>query len=166
AAHDEDILAGLGLDWFERRSRLAREENRVHPRQGAGERPRRHVLTNAVEPRREGALGPLGPHAVEILIRTSAQQQRAGGGEYLTGLRHRRVRSRPAAVLEAIAGVLIRTPGSLHDAVEAHVGTDNNFTHGLKVRATSPAPQGGGAASNALTFLTNEERIDRLLDNV
>src|SRR6516225_5910952 len=68
-------------------------------------------------------------NTVEILIRPSAEEERVGVGEYLSGLRHSGVRRGPAAVLKTVAWVFVGASGCLHHAIQAQIGADHDATH-------------------------------------
>ena len=73
-AEYDDILAGMRLQPGHGLRRIALEQRGVDPRQRLFQRRRGDILLGVVEHRGEGiVVGPLGPDAVEVLVRPSPE---------------------------------------------------------------------------------------------
>ena len=72
------------------------------------------------------------PEGIEVFVRAPAKQQRAGRGHRIGGhltLLRAGVGSRPAAVLETAATILVRAPRSLHHPVEGETDENDDVSH-------------------------------------
>src|SRR5690606_4719456 len=93
-------------------------------------------------------IGGSGPGGREHLVRLTAEKK---GTRLLRPLGHDgaerfvEIGHQPAAVLKATVAVLVRSSGSLHDAVQAHERTHHQFSHTQPFLLDSTtAPPGGG----------------------
>ena len=88
---------------------------------GLGQAVGGHVLRQAVQDAGEGMVGHLRPVPREVLVGTAAEQERVRLAEPRcrpAGRTPRPVRHEPATPREPVAGVLVRGPRALGDAVE------------------------------------------------
>ena len=132
AAQDPEVLARLLLEPGHGIRRIALQERRVHPRKRLLKRGGRDVLLAVVEHLGIGVVLSVGPDGGEVLVGAPPEQQRPAPGHPLSHLAaHDLVvaRRRPAAVLEAAAGVLVGAGRRLHHAVERQVVGHNDSAH-------------------------------------
>src|SRR5215213_3077287 len=127
-----DVLARLFLEPGNRFRDVAFQQGGVAPWKWLGQRCGGDVFPGVIEHLGERVVLLVGPEAVEVLIGPSSEQQRPTFGHPpshhpahdLISVGHR-----PAAMLEAAAGVLTSPTRCLHHAIERQVLDHNNFTH-------------------------------------
>src|SRR5262245_6193888 len=97
-----------------------------------GKRIRGHILGSVVDARSGSSLRMIRPVRCEDFKCFSAQKEIKGFAPFLIqDLAHNfiRIGSQPAAVGKSAAGVLLRSAGSLDNAIECDKGLDNEFSH-------------------------------------
>ena len=124
AAEHDELAIDLSLEGRHGRAEIAAQQGRVLPRQRLAQGARRHILLGLVEHLGVGVVALPRPVAEEVLIGAPPEQHPGA----LVRARHQRpahhlvrVRRPPAPVLEAAAGVLVRSTQALGDAVKGDV---------------------------------------------
>lgn len=125
--HYDEILPLLTLQLRHGVCCVPLEEGGVHPWKRLFERPRGHVLLDVIHPSRVGAIFPLGPDVVELLIGPSPDEQASDVDHSFARLGHRLVMSPPSPMLEASARVFVGPGRALHYAVKRQVHEDKDF---------------------------------------